>query len=540
MPDGRESPNPTPGRAATNSEPTDTTAPHAEPPDATSIAEPTGGVAAGPTEKCGVVGVALDDRAAARPLYYSLYALQHRGQESAGIVTHDGFQQHSHVEMGLVGDAFDEADLDSLAGATGIGHVRYPTSGGVNTCCAQPFSVSFKSGSLGLSHNGNLVNADELRAELAELGHAFTSNGDTEVIAHELARNLLEADLVRAVKRTMNRIHGSYSLTIMHDETVLAVRDPQGNRPLCIGELADGYVVASESAAIDTLGGDLVRDVRPGELVVLDPNGTGFESYQLVDQETTAHCFFEHIYFARPDSIVDDTLVYEARRNLGRKLWAESGVETDVVLPVPDSGRSFASGYADAANETTAGGEPRPDGDSGVEFAEGLMKNRYVGRTFIMPTQDERERAVRLKLNPIRSTIEGQSVTIIDDSIVRGTTSRQLVSLLKDAGAEEVHVRIGAPPIVAPCYMGIDMASRDELIAADRSVEEIREEIDADSLGYLSIDAVAEVLDASRLDLCLGCVTGEYPYDIDGEATDRDVQRPVIDDRDGSAARADD
>ena len=540
MPDGRESPNPTPGRAATHSEPTDTTAPHAEPADATSIAEPTGGVAAGPTEKCGVVGVALDGRAAARPLYYSLYALQHRGQESAGIVTHDGFQQHSHVEMGLVGDAFDEADLDSLAGATGIGHVRYPTSGGVNTCCAQPFSVSFKSGSLGLSHNGNLVNADELRAELAELGHAFTSNGDTEVIAHELARNLLEADLVRAVKRTMNRIHGSYSLTIMHDETVLAVRDPQGNRPLCIGELADGYVVASESAAIDTLGGDLVRDVRPGELVVLDPDGTGFESYQLVDQETTAHCFFEHIYFARPDSIVDETLVYEARRNLGRKLWAESGVETDVVLPVPDSGRSFASGYADAANETTAGGEPRPDGDSGVEFAEGLMKNRYVGRTFIMPTQDERERAVRLKLNPIRSTIEGQSVTIIDDSIVRGTTSRQLVSLLKDAGAEEVHVRIGAPPIVAPCYMGIDMASRDELIAADRSVEEIREEIDADSLGYLSIDAVAEVLDASRLDLCLGCVTGEYPYDIDGEATDRDVQRPVIDDRDGSAARADD
>ena len=540
MPDGRESPNPTPGRAATHSEPTDTTAPHAEPADATSIAEPTGGVAAGPTEKCGVVGVALDGRAAARPLYYSLYALQHRGQESAGIVTHDGFQQHSHVEMGLVGDAFDETDLDSLAGATGIGHVRYPTSGGVNTCCAQPFSVSFKSGSLGLSHNGNLVNADELRAELAELGHAFTSNGDTEVIAHELARNLLEADLVRAVKRTMNRIHGSYSLTIMHDETVLAVRDPQGNRPLCIGELADGYVVASESAAIDTLGGDLVRDVRPGELVVLDPDGTGFESYQLVDQETTAHCFFEHIYFARPDSIVDETLVYEARRNLGRKLWAESGVETDVVLPVPDSGRSFASGYADAANETTAGGEPRPDGDSGVEFAEGLMKNRYVGRTFIMPTQDERERAVRLKLNPIRSTIEGQSVTIIDDSIVRGTTSRQLVSLLKDAGAEEVHVRIGAPPIVAPCYMGIDMASRDELIAADRSVEEIREEIDADSLGYLSIDAVAEVLDASRLDLCLGCVTGEYPYDIDGEATDRDVQRPVIDDRDGSAARADD
>ncbi|WP_049987270.1 amidophosphoribosyltransferase [Halobellus rufus] len=529
MPDGREPSTPTPGR-----EPTDARSTTAEPAQRT----PTAADLSGPTEKCGVVGVALADRAASRPLYYSLYALQHRGQESAGIVTHDGFQQHSHVEMGLVGDAFDEGDLDSLAGNTGIGHVRYPTSGGVNASCAQPFSVSFKSGSLGLSHNGNLVNAEEIREELANLGHAFTSDGDTEVIAHDLARNLLEADLVRAVKRTMDRIHGSYALTIMHDETVLAVRDPQGNRPLCIGKLDDGYVVASESAAIDTLDGELVRDVRPGELVVLEPDGSGFDSYQLVENENTAHCFFEHVYFARPDSVIDDTLVYEARRNLGRKLWDESGIESDVVMPVPDSGRAFASGYAEAAHETTPDGAERPAEENGVEFAEGLMKNRYVGRTFIMPTQDERERAVRLKLNPIKSTIEGKSVTIIDDSIVRGTTSRQLVSLLKDAGASEVHVRIGAPPIVAPCYMGIDMASREELIAADRSVEEIREEIGADSLGYLSIDAVADVLGESRLDLCLGCVTGEYPYDIDDEATDRDVERPVIDD--GEPAPADD
>ena len=485
----------------------------------------------GPTEKCGVVGVALTDRRAARPLYYSLYALQHRGQESAGIVTHDGFQQHSHVEMGLVGDAFDESDLNTLAGGTGIGHVRYPTSGGVNACCAQPFSVSFKSGSLGLSHNGNLVNADEIRDELESLGHAFTSDGDTEVIAHELARNLLEADLVRAVKQTMERIHGSYALTIMHDETVLAVRDPEGNRPLCIGEVEDGYVVASESAAIDTLDGELVRDVRPGELVVLDADGSGFESYQLTDRQNTAHCFFEHVYFARPDSVINETLVYEARRNLGRKLWAEQGVETDVVMPVPDSGRAFASGYADAANETTADGDIRETtstNDDAIEFAEGLMKNRYVGRTFIMPTQDERERAVRLKLNPIKSTVEGRSVTIIDDSIVRGTTSRQLVQLLRDAGASEVHVRIGAPQIIAPCYMGIDMASRDELIAANKSTEEIRAEIDADSLGYLSVDAVADVLGEHRSDLCLGCVTGSYPYDIDNEDSDRDVTRPVI------------
>jgi amidophosphoribosyltransferase len=470
-------------------------------------------------EKCGVVGVSLSDREAARPLYYSLYALQHRGQESAGIVTHDGFQQHEHVEMGLVGDAFAQSDLDTLNGANGIGHVRYPTAGGVNTCCAQPFSVSFKSGSLGLAHNGNLVNAAEVREELASLGHAFTSNGDTEVIAHDLARNLLEEDLVRAVKSTMNRIHGSYSLTIMHDETVLGVRDPQGNRPLCIGELDDGYVLASESAAIDTLDGDLIRDVKPGELVVLRPGGEGYDSYQLVDEPQTAHCFFEHVYFARPDSIIDEELVYEVRRNLGRALWDESGVETDVVMPVPDSGRSFASGYAEAATE---------DGAK-TEFAEGLMKNRYVGRTFIMPTQDERERAVRLKLNPIKSTIEGRTVTLIDDSIVRGTTSTQLIELLRDAGAEEIHVRIGSPEIVAPCYLGIDMASRDELIAADKTTEEIREEIGADSLSYLSIEAITDALGTDHENLCLGCVTGEYPYDVEGEQTDRDVSRPVID-----------
>ncbi len=476
-------------------------------------------------DKCGVVGVSLQDRDAAHPLYYSLYSLQHRGQESAGIVTHDGFQQHGHVEMGLVGDAFTPDDLDGLAGRNGIGHVRYPTAGSVEKSCAQPFSVSFKSGSLGLSHNGNLVNATELRDELGTLGHAFTSDGDTEVIAHDLARNLLEADLVRAVKRTMSRIHGSYSLTIIHDETVMAVRDPQGNRPLCIGELEDGYVVASESAAIDTLDGTLLRDVRPGELIVLDPDGTGFDSYQLVDRDHTAHCFFEHVYFARPDSVVDDRLVYEVRRDLGRALWEESGLDTDVVMPVPDSGRSFASGYAEAATE--AGSE--------IEFAEGLMKNRYVGRTFIMPTQDERERAVRLKLNPIKSTVEGRSVTLIDDSIVRGTTSTQLIDLLRNAGAESVHMRIGSPPIMAPCYFGIDMATREELIAADRSIDDIEAAIDADSLAYLSIDAVTTALERDRDDLCLGCVTGAYPYDVDGEQTDRDVERPTVDEASASA-----
>ena len=477
-------------------------------------------------EKCGVVGVSLADRAAARPLYYALYALQHRGQESAGIITHDGFQQHSHVEMGLVGDAFSEADIAELNGPNGIGHVRYPTAGSVDSSCAQPFSVSFKSGSLGLSHNGNLVNAAALRDELAGLGHAFTSDGDTEVIAHDLARNLLDGDLVSAVERTMGKIHGSYSLAVMHDDRVLGLRDPQGNRPLCLGELAEGYVLASESAAIDALDGDLVRDVRPGELVVLEPDGAGYESHQLADPDHTARCFFEHVYFARPDSTIDGELVYEARRELGRQLWAESGIDSDVVMPVPDSGRAFASGYAEAANE----------GDGSVAFAEGLMKNRYVGRTFIMPTQDERERAVRLKLNPIKSTVENRTVTLIDDSVVRGTTSTQLVELLREAGAAEVHLRIGSPAIVAPCYMGIDMASREELLAAGRSTEDVCETIGADSLAYISRGAVADALDTPEDDLCMGCVTGEYPYDIAGEATDREVSRPSV----GGRTSADD
>ena len=471
-----------------------------------------------PREKCGVVGVSLADREAARPIYYALYALQHRGQDSAGIVTHDGFQQHDHVEMGLVGDAIGPDDIAGLAGSTGIGHVRYPTAGSVDKNCAQPFSVSFASGSLGLSHNGNLVNADEIRSELAGRGHAFTSDGDTEVIAHDLAANLLDGDIVGAVRQTAARIHGSYSLTVAYDDTVVGIRDPRGNRPLCLGELDDGYVLASESAAIDVLDGTLVRDVRPGEVIVLSPDGSGYESHQLFESATTAHCFFEHVYFARPDSVIDGRLVYDARRELGRHLYEESDAGTDVVMPVPDSGRAFASGFADAA---------AADG-SKTEFAEGLMKNRYVGRTFIMPTQDEREQAVRLKLNPIRSTVEGRTVTLIDDSIVRGTTSTQLVELLREAGAAEVHVRIGAPPIAAPCYFGIDMATREELIAADQSVEEIREEIGADSLSYLSVDAVADAVGQDRSDLCLGCVTGEYPYDVTGERTDRPVDRPEI------------
>ena len=464
-------------------------------------------------EKCGVVGIAHANDAVARSLYDAMYALQHRGQEAAGIVTHDGFQQHEHIELGLVGDAFEAADLERLQGSAGIGHVRYPTDGSLDRSCAQPFTVSFKSGALALSHNGNLVNADDRRDALAERGHTFTSTGDTEVIAHELAAQLLEEDIVDAIESTMQRVHGSYSLTIMHDDRVMGVRDPLGNRPLCLGRIPGGHVLASESVALDTLGGELIREVRPGELIILDTDGSGYTSHQLVEAPNSAHCFFEWVYFARPDSTIEGRLVYEMRRELGRKLWAESGVQTDVVVPVPDSGRAFASGYAETA--------------TGVEFAEGLMKNRYVGRTFIMPTQAERERAVRAKLNPIKSTVEGKTVTLIDDSIVRGTTSRQLVQILRDAGATEVHLRIGSPPITAPCYMGIDMATRDELIAHNRTIEEIETEIGADSLAYLSPEAIADALAFAFDDLCMACVTGKYPYAVEGEEMDRSTKQAL-------------
>ncbi|MDY6780113.1 MAG: amidophosphoribosyltransferase, partial [Halobacteria archaeon] len=293
----------------------------------------------------------------------------------------------------------------------------------------------------------------------------------------------------------------------MYDGSVIGIRDPLGIRPLCIGKLDDGYIIASESVAIDVLDGELVRDVRPGEVVVLDDDGEGFESYQLFDRRP-AHCFFEYVYFSRPDSEIDDRLVYDVRRELGRLLYDNYGVDTDIVSPVPDSGRAFASGYAEASE-----GE--------VEYAESLMKNRYVGRTFIMPTQDARETAVRLKLNTIKSNIEGKTVTLVDDSVVRGTTSSQLVKLLKQKGAKEVHLRIGSPPIISPCYLGIDMATRDELMASDKSVDEIRDEVGADSLKYLGVEEISEALGMPADNLCTGCVSEEYPLEIEGETCAR-------------------
>jgi len=446
-------------------------------------------------DKCGVVGLRLgdEDDSASLQAYYALYALQHRGQEGAGIVTYDGFQQHTKKGLGLVGDVFNEDDLDRLKGGAAVGHIRYPTYGSIDKESCHPFTVNTKRGSLALGHNGNLVNTEELREDLEELGHAFTTDSDTEVMVHELARNLLDYDLVQSLKKTMERIEGAYSVTMMYNGTVIGIRDPYGVRPLCLGRVDGGYLLASESVAVDALGGEFLRDVRPGEAVILEPDG--FSSYPLLGNDP-AHCFFEYVYFARPDSEIEGRFVYDVRRELGRLLYRDHGIDTDIVSPVPDSGRSFASGYAEEGE---------------IEFVESLMKNRYIGRTFIMPDQESRETAVRLKLNTIRSNVEGKSVTMIDDSIVRSTTSRQLVQALRENGAREVHFRIGSPPIISPCHLGIDMATEEELIAHDQSVEEVCQEIGADSLEYITIEEISEALDMPVGNMCTGCVSGDYP-----------------------------
>lgn len=456
-----------------------------------------------PRDKCGVVGLRQSSGSTiALTTYYALYALQHRGQEGAGIVTHDGFQQHAKKGLGLVGDVFSDEDLQNMAGNAAIGHIRYPTYGSINQESCHPFTVNTKRGSLALGHNGNLINADEVKSDLEENGHMFTTDSDTEVMVHELARNLLSYDIIQAIKKTMDKIEGAYSVTLLYNDTVIGIRDPHGIRPLCIGEIDGGHIVASESVAIDVLEGNLIRDVKPGEVVVVE--GGAVESYQLFNR-SPSHCFFEHVYFSRPDSQVEGAIVYDTRRKLGQLLYKNHGVDTDIVSPVPDSGRSFATGYAEAGN---------------LRFAESLMKNRYVGRTFIMPTQQQRQTGVHLKLNPIRSNIRGKTVTLIDDSIVRGTTSKQLITMLREKGAEEIHMRIGSPPIVSPCFLGIDMASEEELIAHGRSIEDVRNKLGADSLDYLTIEEVSDALGTSLKHLCTGCVSGKYPVDLPGYETD--------------------
>ena len=486
-------------------------------------------------EACGIAGVALTAGSdAALPIFYALYALQHRGQESAGIAVCCGASDDAENErstgngdisllkdMGFVYDVFDERRLGELKGNIGIGHVRYPTTGASKLENAEPLLVSYQHGDIAIAHNGNLVNTEELRNALEREGRIFHSDTDTEVIAQLLAKELMHRDLIAAIKELMKRVIGSYSLVILLDNTLVAVRDPFGIKPLCLGELrggsdgtVKGYVVASESPAIDVLDGTLLRDVRPGEVLVLTaPQGLARDgaaskkvpnvvSHQVYNGLNAAHCIFEYVYFARPDSVIDGRLVYDVRMKIGERLAEEHPIEADIVSPVPDSGIASAIGYAKR---------------SGIDYLEAFIKNRYVGRTFIMPEQNSRDTAVRLKLNVVRANVEGKRIILVDDSIVRGTTSRKIVDYLKRKGAKEVHLRIGSPPIIAPCYLGIDTPTRAELVASTRSIDEICRFLHADSLGYLSLEGLIDAVGIDGGNLCLGCLTEGYPVAIPGE-----------------------
>ncbi len=457
---------------------------------------------------CGIVGI-RDAGGVSFSLYYALFALQHRGQESAGISTFDGVQLYKHKGQGLVAEVFDPVLLRGLEGYVGIGHVRYPTNGENKLENAQPFNFLFRDHIISVAHNGNLVNACELRDEYEARGQIFCTTTDTELIAKVITDEMSISGCIEdAVHRCMRILKGSYSVVLMMDGILYGFRDPLGIKPMCIGKTSQGIVVASESVAIDALGGTFLRDLKPGELVCIDEDG--MRAMQIAVSDCRAHCIFEYIYFARADSILDGALVYDVRRNIGGKLHEEAPVNADSICPVPDSGTAYAIGYSKTSH---------------IPFVESLMKNRYMGRTFIMPSQIEREKAVRMKLNPIGDHLKGKSIVLVDDSIVRGTTSRRIINIIRDAGAKEVHVRIGSPAIKAPCYLGVDIPTRQELIASDRNEEEVQGRITANSLHYISLEALVESIGIERKHLCTGCLTGCYPVSITGERS----QPPAID-----------
>lgn len=459
-------------------------------------------------EECGVAGVIqMEDDHTAELLYFGLYALQHRGQESAGIAVNDGDKTRWHKDMGLVSEVFDNEDLEKLTGHIGVGHVRYSTSGESDVENAQPLVVRYRGGTIALAHNGNLVNARLLRDRLEDAGVVFQTTIDSEVIVNLIARYSSEG-IHQAIRRSMELIKGAYALVIMNEECLIGVRDPLGLRPLCIGKTEKGYVLASESSAFDVMGAELVRDVEPGEMVTITPEGIQSEFFQSLPRR--AGCIFEYIYFARPDSIMDGINVYEARKNSGRVLAKECPVEADMVMAVPDSSIPVALGYAEA---------------SGIPYGEGLIKNRYIGRTFIQPTQAIRELAVKLKLSPMAANIKGKKLILIDDSIVRGTTSKRIVETLKQAGAKEVHVRVSSPPVAYSCYFGIDTPDRNQLIGAVKTVDEIRKIIHADSLHYLTPEGLVEALGKPEKNFCLACFDGNYPMELPEKAQQQNGQR---------------
>jgi len=450
-----------------------------------------------PREACGVFGVWAPGEHVANLVFYGLYALQHRGQESAGMAVADGQSLLVRKEMGLVSQVFDEPTLATLQGHLAIGHTRYSTTGGSRWENAQPaFKTNAAGGGIALAHNGNLTNTAALAAEVGARTRAGASS-DTDVIA-ELLAGEADLSLEEAIVRTMPRLQGAFSLLVMDEQTIYGVRDAHGVRPLCVGKLPGGWVIASETAALDIVGATLVREVDPGEVVAVDEQGLRSRRFA----PATPHlCVFEHVYLARADSSLAGRNVHQVRRALGAALARESPAEADLVIPVPDTAMSAAGGYAEA---------------SGIPYGEGLMKNRYVGRTFIQPSQTMRQLGIRIKLNPLREAIRGRRLVVVDDSIVRGNTTKAIVRMLREAGAREVHVRITSPPVRWPCFYGIDMPTRAELVASDLLSDEVAAYLGADSLGYLSLEALTEAAAGGPQGLCTACFTGDYPIPVEG------------------------
>jgi len=464
-------------------------------------------------DECGVFGI-HGHPDAARLTYLGLYALQHRGQESCGIVSSHNEELRQERAMGYVADAFDQTTLDRLTGASAIGHVRYSTAGDVSIREAQPFLVACQHGQIAVCHNGNLPFAREERRKLEREGAIFSSTSDTEVVLHGIARS--RAGSVReAIPEVLRNTEGAFSMLFLTPTELIAIRDPRGFRPLALGRLGDSWVVGSETCAFDLIDAQYVRDVEPGEMLVIDE--TGLRSSHPLEEQKPSMCLFEHVYFARPDSLIYGQSVNESRHRMGARLAIEQPADADIVVPVPDSGTVAAIGYS---------------AESGTSFRFGLVRNHYVGRTFIEPKQSIRSFGVRIKLNPVRELIEGKRVVLIDDSIVRGTTSKKIVRMVREAGAKEIHVRISCPPTISPCYYGIDTPNKADLIAAQMSVEEIRKFIEADSLGYLSLDGMIEAIGIRPEASCVACWNEKYPTRITSEAEtmwERDHEAMVAD-----------
>lgn len=446
-----------------------------------------------PHEECGVFGIYAPSLDVSRVTFFGLFALQHRGQESAGIAATDGYEIGVRRNLGLVSQAFDEEDIESLPGFAAIGHTRYSTAGSTLQCNAGPMYVETNLGPIAIAHNGNLTNAIILREEMQEQGEEFVTTTDSEVLARVIA--LADGETIpEKIRNAMPKMIGAFSLAVLTRNELFAVRDAIGVRPLCIGKMAEGYVIASESAALMTVGAELIREVEPGEIVRVDDKT--YESLGVHTDRPPALCLLELVYFARPDSQLMGQRLHMMRQNMGRQLWREAPVDADVVVGLPDSATPAAIGYAQ---------------ESGIPFSEALIKNRYIGRTFIQPNQQMRQQAVRLKFNVLPEVVEGKRVVLVDDTIVRGTTSRPIVDLVRNAGAKEVHMRVHAPAIMWPCYLGVDLAKRDELIAARMTIPQIAEHIGVDSLEYLSLDGLMSAIGRGNNRFCHACMTGQYP-----------------------------